>query len=176
MKEGVEKEVMNAVEWIRIEAKEPWKTDAAGVGVNWKAASEAQSSEADINPSANPGLASTGRVRWRREWQVPAARSFRRLVGTRLKDGTVRRLKMSRRRDAMDWLEDDEMMRRWDEVSKEEEQILVRRKEGSEIQVERAQSATELVARAQVQGKEAGAVQRKVLPIPAEQGERQIRR
>ena len=77
----------------------------------------------------------------------------------------------------MDWLEDDEMMRRWEEVSKEEEQITVGRKEGSEIQVQRAQSATELVvARAQVQEKEAGAVQRKVLPIPAEQGERQIRR
>ena len=56
MKEGVEKEVMSAVEWIRIEAKEPRETDAAGVGVNWKAASEALSSEADINPSGESGV------------------------------------------------------------------------------------------------------------------------
>ena len=31
-------------------------------------------------------------------------------------------------RDAMDWLEDDEMMKQWEEVSKEEEKITMRRK------------------------------------------------
>ena len=35
-----------------------------------------------------------------------------------------------RERDVMDRLEDDEMMRRWEEVSKEEEQVTLRRNEG----------------------------------------------
>ena len=37
----VEKEVMNAMEWKRIEAEESRETDAAGGGVAWKAASGA---------------------------------------------------------------------------------------------------------------------------------------
>ena len=32
--------------------------------------------------------------------------------------------------DAMDWLMDDEMMRHWEDVSKEEEEISVKRSEG----------------------------------------------
>ena len=32
--------------------------------------------------------------------------------------------------DAMDWLMDNEMMRHWEDVSKEEEEILVKRSEG----------------------------------------------
>ena len=55
-------------------------------------------------------------------------------------------------RDAMDWLEDDEIMRQWEEVSKEEERITRRKGEGREWTAEGVQRVPELVvARAYVE-------------------------
>ena len=51
--------------------------------------------------------------------------------------GTDRKWKISRRRDAMDWLEGDKMMKQWEEVSKEEEHVTLRRNEGRGLRVER---------------------------------------
>ena len=45
----------------------------------------------------------------------------------------------------MDWLEDDEMTRQWEDVSKEEEKITVRKMEGRSLQVEGAHKALELL-------------------------------
>ena len=57
---------MSAMEGTRIEAKEPLETDVAGGGATWKAASEAQSSKPEsLSLWRTPGLASTGKVRWR---------------------------------------------------------------------------------------------------------------
>ena len=47
-------------------------------------------------------------------------------------------------RGAMDWLLDDELLRQWEGVSKEEEEITVR-SEGRRLQVEKVQSAPRLV-------------------------------
>ena len=44
------------LEWRRIEVKEQRETDAAGGGVTCKAASGAQSSEAEIEPSCESGV------------------------------------------------------------------------------------------------------------------------
>ena len=44
----------------------------------------------------------------------------------------------------MGWLEDDEMMRQWEDVSQEEEKITVRKMEGRRMQVEGAQKVPEL--------------------------------
>ena len=55
----------------------------------------------------------------------------------------------------MDWLEDDEMMRQWEEVSKEEEKITLRRNEGRGIKTERVQHVPELmVSQAQMKKRE----------------------
>ena len=43
----------------------------------------------------------------------------------------------SEERDAMDRLQDDEMMRQWEEVSKEEEKITLRRGEGRRIKMQK---------------------------------------
>ena len=53
----------------------------------------------------------------------------------------------------MDWLEDDEMMRQWEEVSKEEEKITVSKMEGRNLRVKEVQKAPELLA-SQVSTKE----------------------
>ena len=50
------KEVMSAVEWKRIEAKETREMDAAGGGVTGKAAFGAPSSKAEIGPSGESGV------------------------------------------------------------------------------------------------------------------------
>ena len=47
---------------------------------------------------------------------------------------------------AMDWLEDDEMMKQWEDVSNEEEKITVRKMEGKRLQVEGVQKVPELLA------------------------------
>ena len=52
----VDKEVMSAMEGKRIGAKELREADTAGVGVNLKAASGAQSSKAEIGPSDESGV------------------------------------------------------------------------------------------------------------------------
>ena len=49
------------------------------------------------------------------------------------------------RRDTMDWLMDDEMMRQSEEVSKEEEKITLKSNECGKLQAETARSAPELV-------------------------------
>ena len=59
-----------------------------------------------------------------------------------------------------DWLEDDEMMKQWEVVSKEEKKITVRKIEGKSLQVERVQKVPELLM-SQVLTKEKGAKQRK---------------
>ena len=46
----------------------------------------------------------------------------------------------------MDWLMDDEMMRLWRDVSKDEEQMTLERIEGGKLQVEKVRCAPELVA------------------------------
>ena len=48
-------------------------------------------------------------------------------------------------RDAMDWLMDDEMIRQWEVVSKEEERITRMRGEGRVFKVEGVQSMLETV-------------------------------
>ena len=48
-------------------------------------------------------------------------------------------------RDAMDWLMDDDMMKHWEEISKDEEEIKVKRRKGGKLQVEKVQSTPELV-------------------------------
>ena len=48
-------------------------------------------------------------------------------------------------RSAMDWLMNDEIMRRWSEVSKDEEETTVKRCESGKLQVEKVQRAPELV-------------------------------
>ena len=58
----VEKEVMNAMEWKRIDAKEPRETGSAGGGVTWKAESGAQGSKAEIGSSRESGVG----VKWER--------------------------------------------------------------------------------------------------------------
>ena len=45
----------------------------------------------------------------------------------------------------MDWLMDDDMMKQWAEVNKEEEKIMVKRNEGRDLLVDRVQSVPELV-------------------------------
>ena len=45
----------------------------------------------------------------------------------------------------MHWFEDDEMMRRWEDVSTEEEKITVEKMEGESLQVEGVQKAPELL-------------------------------
>ena len=45
----------------------------------------------------------------------------------------------------MDWVMNDEMMRQWEGVSKDEEEITVKRREGGKLQVEKVQRAPELV-------------------------------
>ena len=45
----------------------------------------------------------------------------------------------------MDWLEHDEMMRQWEEVSKEAERIMMERSEGRKLKAEGAQTAPELI-------------------------------
>ena len=45
----------------------------------------------------------------------------------------------------MEWLEDDEMVRQWEDAFKEEEQIMMRRNEGRGLSVERVQHAPELM-------------------------------
>ena len=45
----------------------------------------------------------------------------------------------------MDWLEDDEMMRQWEAVSKEEEKMTVRMMEGRNLRVKEVQNAPELL-------------------------------
>ena len=68
----------------------------------------------------------------------------------------------SDKRDAMDWLVDDEILRQWEEGSKEEEKITVKRHEGRQSTVERVQSEPELVvAQAQMTGREATAEKQK---------------
>ena len=57
--------------------------------------------------------------------------------------------------DVMYWLEDDEMMRQWEDVSKEEENITVRKMEGRSLQVEGVQKVPELLM-SQVLSKEKG--------------------
>ena len=44
------------LEWKKVEEKERRETDAAGVGVIWKAVSGAQSSKAEIGPSRESGV------------------------------------------------------------------------------------------------------------------------
>ena len=44
----------------------------------------------------------------------------------------------------MDWYEDDEMMRPWEEVSKEEEKIVKRKMEGNGLQTDGVQRVPEL--------------------------------
>ena len=46
--------------------------------------------------------------------------------------------------DVVDWYEDDEMMRQWEEASKEEEMIAKRNMEPTSLQVEGVQRAPEL--------------------------------
>ena len=48
-------------------------------------------------------------------------------------------------RDAVDWLTDDEMMRQWEEVSEDEEEITAKRCDGGKPQAEQVRSAPELV-------------------------------
>ena len=48
-------------------------------------------------------------------------------------------------RDAMDWLEDEEMMRQWAEVSKEEEKKMLRRNEGRKYKAEGVQYVPEVM-------------------------------
>ena len=55
----------------------------------------------------------------------------------------------------MAWLEDDEMMKQWEEVSKEEEKTTLRRNDGRDITSERMQNVLELVSQAQIKKKEA---------------------
>ena len=43
-------------------------------------------------------------------------------------------------RHAMDWLEDDEMMKQWEEVSKEEEKTMMKRNEGRVLRMNRVLS------------------------------------
>ena len=38
-------------------------------------------------------------------------------------------------RDATDWLTDDEMMRHWEEVNKDDKEITVKRSDGGKLQV-----------------------------------------
>ena len=62
-----------------------------------------------------------------------------------------------RERDAIDWLVDDKMMRQREAVSKDEEDITVKRSEGGKLQVEKVQSALELVvAQTQMKNMEVG--------------------
>ena len=44
----------------------------------------------------------------------------------------------------MDWFEDEEMMRQWEDARKEEEKITMRKMEGKSLQVEGVQTAPEL--------------------------------
>ena len=55
---------------------------------------------------------------------------------------TARSLSMSLRRDGV---MNDEMMRQWEQVSKEDEEITVKRSEGGKLQVETVQGAPALV-------------------------------
>ena len=56
LREGGEDLLLAKLEWRRIEAKERRDTDAAGRGVTWKAASGAQSSEAEIGSCGDSGV------------------------------------------------------------------------------------------------------------------------
>ena len=49
--------------------------------------------------------------------------------------------------DVMDWYTDDVMMRQWEDDSREEEKITMRKMEGKRLQVESVQKAPELLVR-----------------------------
>ena len=68
-----------------------------------------------------------------------------------VKVGTAHRWRReTEERDAMDWLIDDEMVRQWEEVGKDAEEITLKRSEGGKLQVEKVRSAQELVVAAQM--------------------------
>ena len=48
-------------------------------------------------------------------------------------------------RDTMDWPMDDEMVRQWEDVSKKEEKLTLKRSEGGKLQAEQVRSVPELV-------------------------------
>ena len=93
--------------------------DAAEGGITWKAASVARSSTAEMGPSGEPGIGVN---------RKDLSEETRRSVGPGWESSQVE--DVLEERDAMDWLEDDMMMRRWEEVSQEEEKITLRRNEG----------------------------------------------
>ena len=47
--------------------------------------------------------------------------------------------------DVIDWYEDDEMLRQWEEVSEEEEKIVNRKTEGNGLQIEGVRRVPELL-------------------------------
>ena len=140
----------------RIEAKEAREADVAGCGVTWKAASGTQSSEAEIGPSGGSAVG----VNRKDSLETRNARANGEVV-----QETCRSVGQSwdcaqledelEERDVMGWLEDDEMRRKWEEVSKDEEKITSRRNEGRGLSGERVQHVPEvMVSQAQVKKKE----------------------
>ena len=105
-----------------IEPKEPREMDGAGGAATWKAASEAQSSEAEIGPSGESGIGVNRKdsLETRKASSVgEVGQEMRPCVGqswdcSQLEDDLEER-------DSMDWLEDDEVMRQLEEVNKGEE-------------------------------------------------------
>ena len=110
------------------------------------------------DPLANSGLASTGTFRWKRERRVLTVRLVRNAAerGSNLVLFAIGRRFRREREMRMEWLEDDEMMRQREEMSKEEEKTTLRRNDGRKIKSERMQNVPELmVSQAQMKTKEA---------------------
>ena len=104
---NMENELLNA-----IMVEETRETDAAMGEGTWKAACGAQSTKAGGDPFGESelevgqkGLSEGSASCWKLNWDCSRDEN-------NLEEG-----------DVMDWLEDDEMMKQWEEVSKDEEKI-----------------------------------------------------
>ena len=109
------------LEWKRIDAKERKETDAVGGGAPWKAASGAQSSTAEIGPSGESrvGVNQKGSLERRKAEESASGEVFQEIrqhVGQSWESSQLED-------ELVDWNEDDEMMRQWDKVNKEEERL-----------------------------------------------------
>ena len=123
----MENELMNA-----IIAGEPRETDTAEGGVTRKAASVDQSTKAREVLYSKSELG----VVWK-DWLEGNASGFKQKWNCSQAEDDIE--------EQMDWLENGEMMKQWEDVGKEEEKITVRKMEGRSSQVDGVQKAPQLL-------------------------------